>query len=205
MEKTSNALKSKANDFINTLKSRYSCYALAKGSVLSDQDLIKFVEKCIYYNPSAFNVQSTRVVMLFGNRPKLVWTHVLGLMPKDYPELLVKELENCRESHVIFLFFDDCNATKKAAEDYHMNIENFESWAVQSLAMLQITLWNGLTHLGYGANIQHYNRQLDEFTKKEYDLPSHWKLLAQMNVGLPSNKKPTRMRIAMDHLLAIRK
>jgi predicted oxidoreductase (fatty acid repression mutant protein) len=84
-----------------------------------------------------------------------------------------------------------------------MSLENFESWALQSMAMLQNVLWNGLTYLKYGANIQHFNKELDEFTKQTFNLPSHWKLLSQMNIGTYSGQIPSRRRLPINHILTV--
>lgn len=198
------SLNNKINNFIDTLKFRHSYYDLTNGSPLTSDKLIKFIEECIYYHPSAFNVQSTRMVLLLNKNVFKIWNHVLDLIPNNFPKLLIKELKNCREAYASILFFDDMNATAKACEDYHMSIENFNSWAIQSMAMLQNVLWNGLTYLGYGANIQHFNKELDGYVQREFNLPDHWKLLSQMNIGLFSKLPSNRTRLPIKHLLTVR-
>jgi predicted oxidoreductase (fatty acid repression mutant protein) len=49
------------------------------------------------------------------------------VIPKGFPKLLIDELKNCRNAYACLLFFDDTDATKKASNDYHMSLENFES------------------------------------------------------------------------------
>jgi predicted oxidoreductase (fatty acid repression mutant protein) len=103
------------------------------------------------------------------------------------------------------LFYDDEQVTKQASEQYHMSLANFESWAIQSMAMLQINMWNGLTYLGYGVNIQHFNKELDEFARNEFKIPKTWKLLAQMNVGSISGSTKPRTHLPTSKLLFIHK
>jgi predicted oxidoreductase (fatty acid repression mutant protein) len=86
-----------------------------------------------------------------------------------------------------------------------MSIENFKSWAIQSMAMLQSVLWNGLSYLGYGVNIQHFNKELESYCKQTFKLQNHWKLLAQMNIGISTKKQAERKRLPMEHLLSIHK
>jgi predicted oxidoreductase (fatty acid repression mutant protein) len=69
MKCTSKTITAKLDSFINTLKLRHSDYSLSKDSVLSETQLIDFIKECIYYHPSAFNVQSTRVVILLNEQP----------------------------------------------------------------------------------------------------------------------------------------
>lgn len=201
MSKQTNQITKKIDIFFDTLKLRHSNYSLIKDSMLSDSQLIKFIEKCIYFHPSAFNVQSTRIVILLNDNVYRLWDHVLGIIPKEMPQILVDELKNCREAYATILFFDDINATKRESEERHMSIENFESWALQSMAMLQSVIWNGLSYIGYGVNIQHFNKELDEYVKKTFSLQNHWKLLAQMNIGLFSKKAANRTRLPINHLL----
>jgi predicted oxidoreductase (fatty acid repression mutant protein) len=44
-------------------------------------------------------------------------------------------------------------------------------------------VWTGLESLGFGANLQHYNPLIDADVAKEFDLPSDWRLIAQLVFG----------------------
>jgi hypothetical protein len=55
-----------------------------------------------------------------------------------------------------------------------------------SRAMLTISsVWTGLEALGFGANLQHYNPLIDAGVAKQWNLPSEWRLVAQMVFGSP--------------------
>ena len=55
-----------------------------------------------------------------------------------------------------------------------------------NLSMHQFVIWSGLCDAGFGVSIQHYNPLIDEEVSKEWDLPSNWKLIAQMPFGAPT-------------------
>ncbi|MDR0545711.1 MAG: nitroreductase family protein [Mycoplasmataceae bacterium] len=198
-------MENRIEKFIETLKNRHSDYTLSNKRILKNEEFIDFIEKCLYYHPSAFNVQSTRVVLLLNKHVAKIWSHVINQLPKDFPKLLLDELAACKNGYATMLFYDDEQVTKQASEQYHMSLANFESWAIQSMAMLQINMWNGLTYLGYGVNIQHFNKELDEFARNEFKIPKTWKLLAQMNVGSISGSTKPRTHLPTSKLLFIHK
>lgn len=49
--------------------------------------------------------------------------------------------------------------------------------------MLQYVIWTALEIEGLGANLQHYNPIIDDEVKQEWNVPSNWKLIAQMPFG----------------------
>ncbi|MNI90586.1 hypothetical protein D3C73_1481250 [compost metagenome] len=51
--------------------------------------------------------------------------------------------------------------------------------------MLQFAIWTALEMEGFGASLQHYNPLIDYEVKKEWNIPSTWKLVAQMPFGVP--------------------
>jgi uncharacterized protein len=56
--------------------------------------------------------------------------------------------------------------------------------------MLQHTLWVALEAEGLGANLQHYNPLIDAKVASQWDVPSDWKLNAQLVFGGKENDKP---------------
>ncbi len=41
----------------------------------------------------------------------------------------------------------------------------------------------GLSSLGLGANLQHYNTIIDDKVRAAFDIPESWKLISQMPFG----------------------
>lgn len=52
--------------------------------------------------------------------------------------------------------------------------------------MHQLVVWTALESEGLGASLQHYNPLIDDEVKKEWNVPSNWKLIAQMPFGNPT-------------------
>jgi len=52
--------------------------------------------------------------------------------------------------------------------------------------MHQLAIWTMLEEAGFGASLQHYNPLIDEEVVKTWNLPSTWKLVAQMPFGVPT-------------------
>ena len=52
--------------------------------------------------------------------------------------------------------------------------------------MLQHVIWTALVAEGLGASLQHYNPLIDAEVAQTWQLPSEWKLIAQMPFGKPT-------------------
>jgi predicted oxidoreductase (fatty acid repression mutant protein) len=61
-------------------------------------------------------------------------------------------------------------------------------WSEQASGMAQFAVWAALADAGIGASLQHYNPLIDAAVAARWDIPSSWKLRAQMPFG--SNEKP---------------
>lgn len=61
--------------------------------------------------------------------------------------------------------------------------DKFPVWSLQSNGMVEFAVWTGLESEGLGASLQHYDPLVDAETKKVWNLPASWKLLAEMPFG----------------------
>lgn len=52
--------------------------------------------------------------------------------------------------------------------------------------MHQFVIWTALEIEGFGVSLQHYNELIEADVKKEWGIPSSWKLIAQMPFGKPT-------------------
>ena len=63
------------------------------------------------------------------------------------------------------------------------------------------TVWTDLRALGFGANLQHYNPLIDAPVSKQWNIPSDWRLIAQLVFGSPEGipkekvQKPIEERV----------
>ena len=99
------------------------------------------------------------------------------------------------------LFFEDQEVVKTNAKKYEPFAEHFPTWATQSDAMLQFTLWTAFEAEGLGANLQHYNPVIDQKASTEWNIPADWALRAQLVFGGragepgPKTQKPLEERV----------
>ena len=58
---------------LDAMKERRSFYAIGKESILPDEKIIELVEQAVKHVPSAFNSQSSRVLVLLGKEHDRLW------------------------------------------------------------------------------------------------------------------------------------
>jgi predicted oxidoreductase (fatty acid repression mutant protein) len=174
-------------NFEKYLSSRRSIYKLGKNTKLSVEEIENLVSIATKYVPSPFNDQSQRVVLLLNDNHEKFWDIVYQELKKIAPpENLAKteeKLKNFANGIGTILFFDDKTVTDGYGKQFPLYEENFRVWSEHANAMLQYILWLELSKEELGASLQHYNPVIDQAIKKAFNLPSEWKLIAQMPFG----------------------
>lgn len=176
--------------FKQALESRRTFYAIGNDSPVSDEKIEEVIKFAVKNVPSAFNSQSTRVVVLLGENHKRLWNIakdiLRGIVPAEPFKGTENKIDNCFLSgHGTILFFEDQNVVKGLQESYPSYADNFPVWSQQTSAMHQLAIWTMLEDLGLGVNLQHYNPLIDEDVAKEWSIPESWKLIAEMPFGNP--------------------
>jgi predicted oxidoreductase (fatty acid repression mutant protein) len=120
---------------------------------------------------------------LLGKQGKHLWEYVISQLTKPISESALVKLNSCLNAYATILFYDDTKVTIQEARQRNLREEGFASWALQANAMLQHSLWLGLSYLDYAVNIQHYNTLIEIEARNKYEIPDHWQLIAQMSFG----------------------
>lgn len=182
--------------FLQAVQNRRSIYALTKESPVPRAELEDMFKKIMLSCPTAFNMQSTRMVVLFDAKHQRLWDIVFAsLQPKLTEERQLKtraKLDTFAAGFGTVLYFDDTAVTSRYQADYPSYKDTFSDWVLEHNGMLQFAVWAGLESKGLGASIQHYNPVIDDAVKQEYNLPQAWRLLAQMpfgGLGAPADAK----------------
>lgn len=177
------------HNFAKAIENRRSIYAIGKESPITDQEIQGIIEHSVKHTPTSFNSQSARAVLLLGKTHERLWDLTLEILKKIVPENAFGSTEakitSFRNGHGTVLFFEDQEVVQGLQEKYSLYKDNFPIWSLQSSGMLQLIVWTALEEAGLGANLQHYNPLIDEQVKREWELPEHWKLIAQMPFGIP--------------------
>ena len=175
------------NDFIKLISKRRSFYKLGKNLSIKNAELIKHLEQIIQNTPSAYNMQSARVVLLLGvNHQKLLdinKKYFKKIVPADKFSATENKIESFAAAYGTILYFEEEQTIQKLQQDFPLYKENFPIWSQQANGMLQFAVWTMLIEQNIGANLQHYNPLIDDAVKKEWNLPDSWKLIAQMPFG----------------------
>lgn len=171
---------------------RRSIYALGQNIDLTEAEVSELIFKTIKETPSAFNGQGSRAVILFGEANDTLWNDITAsalkpLTPAEYFPNTQAKLASFAGGVGTVLFFEDQDVIKGFQENVPLYADNFPVWAEQSNGMAQYATWMALAEQNIGANLQHYNPVIDEAVAAKWNIPSNWKLRAQMPFGSIEN------------------
>lgn len=179
-----------SKEFATAMRERRSIYAISSESPVTDERITELVKDTVKHVPSAFNSQSSRVAVLFGENHKKLWSITMETLRKIVPAesfgATEGKINSFAAGHGTVLYFDDADVTTKLGEQFPLYKENFKVWAEHASGMLQFAVWTQLEAEGLGASLQHYNPLIDDEVKKAFGLPGSWRLIAQMPFGKPT-------------------
>lgn len=173
--------------FMDAVVKRRSVYQLGKSENFLPQEVVELINRAVKYAPSAFNSQSARVVVLFGENYQRFWNMVIETLRKIVPAdkffATEEKISSFMQGDGTVLFFEDSDVVEALQKKFALYKDNFPLWSMQSGGMLQFIVWTALENIGLGASLQHYNPLIDAETAKMFGLPASWKLLAEMPFG----------------------
>lgn len=173
--------------FVDLLEKRRSIYALGTNSDYSKKDIETRIREVIKQVPTAFNSQTTRVVVLFDDANTKFWDHIYDVQ-KDVLEgevwdMMSGIMTGAKNGIGTILFFED----KDAVEKMPAQGVRQEAYKQNNNANAQYAIWLALTEMDLGASIQHFNvgyeQGFDKGTKEMFGLPESYEMLAQMPFG----------------------
>ncbi|WP_462184932.1 nitroreductase family protein, partial [Acinetobacter baumannii] len=152
---------SNETSFIELIKNRRSIYAIGNNLSQSNDEIEKLIQEAIRHSPSAFNSQSSRAVILFGQSHHKFWNTVLEVLKTIIPAEAVSGTEQKIQSFAAgtgtVLFYEDQSVIKSLQEQFELYADNFPIWSEHSTAIAQFAVWNVLAEQNIGASLQHYN------------------------------------------------
>lgn len=166
---------------------RRTIYALGNDLPVDPRAIVNIAERVLLHTPSAFNSQSSRLIVLFGEQHKQVWD-----IAEDKLRIEVgdgdfsgskKKMDSFRAAAGTVLFYEDKEVTKSLQDKFALYAEKFPLWAHQTSAMHQYAMWTELRTLDVGASLQHYNPLIDDDAAAAFSVPENWELIAQMPFG----------------------
>lgn len=165
---------------IESLKNRRSYYNIDRNTDVSEDRILDAIKEITELVPDAYNLQSQNLVVALGEKQDELWDTIYDAFDGKVSR---EKIDSFKAGLGTILFFIDEKKVKGLQEQFPRYAENFPVWTNHSNGMLQISLWTGLRELGLGASLQHYNPVIDEQVKKLFNVPEHFKLIAQMPFG----------------------
>ena len=167
---------------------RRSIYALSDQLPVSNDEIVKLVEHAVLHTPSAFNSQSTRIVVLFGDDHNKLWQITEDTLRdivdnEEHFAATKQKMDGFKAGAGTIMFFEDHSVVRDMQAAAPLYADKFPIWADQTNAMHQYIIWTALASIDVGANLQHYNPIIDKKVAEEWNIDEHWELNAQMVFG----------------------
>lgn len=193
-------------EFVDLVKKRRSVYSISSASSINDAQLEDMLTEIILSCPTAYNMQSSQLVLLLNHNHQRLWSIVLETLRKSVPPdrfaRTEQKINSFAAGYGTVLFFNDDDITNGVSAQMPSYKETFATWAQQQNGMLQFAVWTALASKGMGASLQHYNPIIDDEVRSTWNLPQSWQLIAQMPFGITTappdakEKRPAQDRIA---------
>ena len=163
-----------------SLKARRTYYAINRALPVAIDRVIDVTKELTELVPDAFNMKSSRVVVVYGEKQDQLWDKIYDVFEG---KVVREKIDSFRAGSGTILYFYDRKVIEAFQKQFPRYADNFPVWASQSSAMLQLTVWSGLRELNIGASLQHYNPVIDRSVKELLHLPEEYVLVAEMPFG----------------------
>ncbi len=179
---------SKLQNFQQMAEDRRSIYALNKQLPVAKEEIVNLVEHTLLHTPSAFNSQTTRIMVLFGEDHKKLWQITEDTLRKivnddDKFKPTQEKIDGFKAGAGTILFYEDQSIVKDLQNNFALYADKFPDWSHHTSGMHQYVIWTKLAGLNIGANLQHYNPVIDEQVAETWNVDKDWSLIAQMVFG----------------------
>ncbi len=108
--------------FLSSIKNRRTIYALDKQLPVSQEKIVELVKEAVSHSPSAFNSQSSRVVVLFGAEHEQFWNiakdELKKIVPADAFAATETKLNSFAAGAGTVLFFEDQTVVRQLQEQF---------------------------------------------------------------------------------------
>ncbi len=183
---------------IESLKGRRSYYSINRDLPVSIEEVINKVEEITELVPDAFNMKSSKIVVVYGEKQDLLWNTIYDVFEGKVAR---SKIDSFQSGFGTILYFYDSAVVENLQKQFPRYADNFPVWANQASGMLQFSIWSGLRELGIGASLQHYNPVIDKAVKELFNIPDGYVLVAEMPFGgileepEPKDKEDIKKRV----------
>lgn len=197
----------KTEPYMMAVRHRRTIHALGKDADVSEERIEELVKEAVLHAPSEFNSQNARAVIVFGEQHEKLWDIARESLREALPEetfaAASQRMDMFRVGVGTVLFYRDQQVVEDLQQRFPAYRDEFPVWAEQSAGMLQVIVWTALAAEGLGASLQHYNSHIEERARTEWDIPTHWKLVAQMPFGRPMQAPREKNQVPVEDRVRI--
>lgn len=191
------------------IKNRRTYYSISDRSPISDNEIKEIIEFAVENVPSAFNSQTTRIVLLLDKEHKKLWEIALNKLRKIVPATTFASTETKINSFAAgygtILYFEEQETVKTLQSAFPLYAHNFPVWSEQTSAMHQFAIWTMLEERGLGASLQHYTEVIEEEVLRHWAISKSWKLIAQMPFGAPTAQPGEKSFLPLSERVIVKK
>lgn len=175
------------SNLVDLVEKRRSIYALGSDSEYSQEQIVERIREVVKQAPSAFNSQTTRLVVLFDEANDKFWDHIYDVQKDVLDEetfgMMSGIMTGAKEGIGTILFFEDRDALAEMPAEGVRE----EAYKQNNNSNAQYGVWLALAEMDLGASLQHFNigyeQGFDKATREMFDLPERYEMVAQMPFG----------------------
>ncbi|KAK1926224.1 Nitroreductase-like protein [Papiliotrema laurentii] len=181
--------------FLDAVEARRSYTAIGNTSPIPDEKLKAIIEHAVKYTPTAFNMQSSRVVLVTGQKHQDLWKMIestyLAVVGDNEEQIKMTKarVASFLNGYGTILTFEDNAVINGFSGNMPALAKVFPVWAENQAGMLQYVLWAALAKEGLGVSLQHYAAYSAETSAeiaKLLDVPQSWQNTGIMPFGVPT-------------------
>lgn len=188
------------------IKKRRSIRKLKKSDTVN-KEMIEEILRTAMYVPSAFNMQSYRIVVLDEKGHNDLWDIVEEmLIDKMGKEKYIDrgtgdKIAGFKGGNGTLLIYEDEKVLEEKGEKFKSYKEQVPSWSYQGSGILQYAIWLQLVEKGLSASLQHYNPMIDERVKERFKIEDNWCLISQIPFGLSDEELEPREFVPFEQIV----
>ena len=193
-------------ELTDVMENRRSIRKLSKILDFNDGMLESILKEAMLV-PSAFNMQSYRIVALKEGGHEKLWNMVeAALLAKLGQERFdsthsAQKIGGFRGGNGTLLFFEDQLVVEEKGNIAKSYKDTFPDWSQQGSGIIQYAVWLLLTEQGVSASLQHYHKLIEAQVREAWQIPSTWKLISQMPYGKGIETPGDREFIAFEEMV----
>jgi hypothetical protein len=173
--------------------------------------MIEEILRTAMYVPSAFNMQSYRIVVLDEKGHNDLWDIVEDMLiekmgKEKYTERGTgKKIDGFRGGNGSLLIFEDEKILEEKGEKHKSYKPLVPSWSYQGSGILQYAIWLQLVEIGLSASLQHYNPMIDKRVKERFLIDDNWSLISQIPFGASDEELAPREFVPFEQIVRFEK